>query len=282
MTLSILYRSDLSSCNYACHYCPFAKRQDTRAQLAKDKADLQRFVTWVSLQQRTIAILFTPWGEALIRGYYREAITQLSQMPQVTKVAIQTNFSCSTRWLKQCNVAKTAFWITYHPDEIELERFLDTCQQLDRLHVRYSVGVVGLKEHFSAIHQLRQQLADSIYLWVNAYKREANYYTPAEIQQLLAIDPHFASNNRYHKSFHHACATGETVIAVNGAGDITRCHFIKNKIGNLYHDTFADYLKPRQCSNVSCGCHIGYIHLQHLQLYPLYGEGLLERIALSF
>ena len=27
MNLSILYRGPLSSCNYACGYCPFAKRR---------------------------------------------------------------------------------------------------------------------------------------------------------------------------------------------------------------------------------------------------------------
>jgi MoaA/NifB/PqqE/SkfB family radical SAM enzyme len=282
MTLTLLYRGDLSSCNYACHYCPFAKRQDTREQLAKDNADLQRFVTWVGQQHRDIAILFTPWGEALIRGYYREAITQLSHMPQVKKVAIQTNFSCSTTWLKHCDLEKTAFWITYHPHEIELERFIATCQQLDQYQVRYSVGVVGLKAHFSLIQQLRQKLATHIYLWVNAYKRETHYYTPSDIQQLLAIDPHFENNNSYHQSLHSVCTTGESVISVNGAGDITRCHFIKQKLGNIYQQSFTDYLRPRTCSNTSCGCHIGYIHLEKLQLYPLYGEGLLERIAKSF
>lgn len=280
--LTILYRGDLSSCNYACTYCPFAKRKDSREQLAKDKADLQRFVAWVGKQSCQIAILFTPWGEALIRGYYRQAIAELSHLPNVTKVAIQTNFSCSTTWLQHCNLQKTAFWVTYHPDEIQLERFIATCQQLDQHQARYSVGVVGLKQHFGAIKQLRQRLADHIYVWINAYKRETNYYSKTDVQQLVAIDPYFETNNRHHPSFGEVCATGETVISVNGEGDITRCHFIKYKIGNIYQHSFADYLQPRTCTNTHCGCHIGYIHLQKLQLYPLYGENLLARMAVTF
>ena len=31
--LSILYRGPLSSCNYGCEYCPFAKREESRAEL---------------------------------------------------------------------------------------------------------------------------------------------------------------------------------------------------------------------------------------------------------
>ena len=30
MNLSILYRGPLSSCNYGCEYCPFAKHRETR------------------------------------------------------------------------------------------------------------------------------------------------------------------------------------------------------------------------------------------------------------
>jgi len=47
MNLSILYRGPLSSCNYACGYCPFAKRTETPTELAHDRACLERFVAWV-------------------------------------------------------------------------------------------------------------------------------------------------------------------------------------------------------------------------------------------
>ncbi len=44
MTLSILYRGPLSSCNYACWYCPFAKRREPRTELAADREPLAPFV----------------------------------------------------------------------------------------------------------------------------------------------------------------------------------------------------------------------------------------------
>ena len=43
--------------------------------------------------------------------------------------------------------------------------------------MRFSVGVVGLKEHFGEIEALRRELPPDVYLWVNAYKREPDYYT---------------------------------------------------------------------------------------------------------
>ena len=40
MKLSILYRGPLSSCNYGCEYCPFAKHTETQAEHDADRAAL--------------------------------------------------------------------------------------------------------------------------------------------------------------------------------------------------------------------------------------------------
>lgn len=56
--------------------------------------ELLRFVDWVEGQKKQqVGVLFTPWGEALIHPAYRDAICRLSHMPNVYRVAIQTNLS---------------------------------------------------------------------------------------------------------------------------------------------------------------------------------------------
>jgi hypothetical protein len=79
--LRVLYRGRLSSCNYGCQYCPFAKKQDSRAELEADYRDLERFVTWALARKRPLGVLFTPWGEALIRRPYQEALVRLTNAP---------------------------------------------------------------------------------------------------------------------------------------------------------------------------------------------------------
>ena len=92
MRLSILYRGPLSSCNYGCDYCPFAKHRETYEEHEHDRYALERFLDWMaSRSQDRIAVFFTPWGEALVRRRYQEAFVRLSALPQATKVAIQTN-----------------------------------------------------------------------------------------------------------------------------------------------------------------------------------------------
>lgn len=279
MNLSILYRGPLSSCNYACDYCPFAKHSETPQEHEQDRRALERFVGWVAGRQNDrISILFTPWGEAMVRRRYHEALVALTNMPNVVKVAIQTNLSCRLDWVERCNKSKLALWATYHPSQVSRERFLAKCQELDQHGVRYSVGVVGMKAHAEEIDALRQALSPHIYLWINAYKRHPDYYSAEEIRHFTSVDPLFPVNNQYHPSRGHDCRAGESVISVDGDGVMRRCHFIKTPLGNIYEPGFEQALRPQPCTNETCGCHIGYVHMPGLKLDNVFGDGLLERV----
>ncbi|MEO9515883.1 MAG: STM4011 family radical SAM protein [Paracoccaceae bacterium] len=277
--ITILWRGSLSSCNYACGYCPFAKTKDSRATLDLDRASLDRFCDWVALQNREVSVLFTPWGEALIRDYYRKAIARLSHLPHVSTVAIQTNFSCNTRWLDDCDLDTAAFWVTYHPTEITQDTFVRKIHTLESRGVRYSVGVVGDPKTLDEIEQLKSALPAETYLWVNAMTGRAIRYSAEQITRLTKIDPLFSLNHRPHRSKNRPCFAGETVISVEAGGTATRCHFIKTPIGNIYDAGFEQALKPRNCSASYCRCHIGYSHLKDLELRDLFGNGFLERRA---
>jgi len=277
-TWNILYRGSLSSCNYACGYCPFAKTANTRAELQQDERELDRFVAWVEVQTRRIGILITPWGEALVHRHYRKALAALSQVPHVYRVSIQTNLSAPLDGLAEANRDTLALWSTFHPSETSLAAFVSRCRDLDAARIRYSVGVVGLREHFDAITELRRVLRPEIYLWINAFKRDPGYYGPGEVERLSRIDPYFHWNLHRYPSRGKACSAGETTFTVDERGDIRRCHFVEGVLGNIYEGGFEASLKPRTCPAETCGCHIGYIHQPALKLGELYGVGLLERL----
>jgi len=280
MTLSILYRGKLSGCNYDCPYCPFAKHRDSRETLAADARDLDRLVAFV--QSRTdirFRLLFTPWGEALIRRHYQQALTVLSYLPNVDRVAIQTNLSCRLGWLKHVNKQTLALWTTYHPGQVQREVFLSQCRQLDELGITYSVGIVGFKETIEEIETMRGLLLAGTYLWVNALKKVADYYNDHERERLLAVDPFVGYNMVHHESKGKACRAGETVVSVDGEGNVYRCHFIKEKLGNLYETDILQLLAPKPCTNDTCGCHIGYVHMPHLGLDEVYQGRELERVV---
>jgi MoaA/NifB/PqqE/SkfB family radical SAM enzyme len=278
MTLSVLYRGPLSSCNYACGYCPFAKRTETADELAHDRACLERFVQWVGSRPHPVGVLFTPWGEALVRRWYQDALAELTNTPHVVKAAVQTNLSCKLDWVDGCDLGRLALWCTFHPGETTRQKFMAKCRTLTEKGVRFSVGVVGLKDHLAEIAALRAELPAAVYLWVNAYKREADYYPSDMIADLTAVDPLFPLNNTRHPSLGQPCHTGHTVVSVAGDGTARRCHFVDTPLGNIYDADFETCLTPRPCPNATCGCHIGYVHLQPLGLYNRFAGGVLERI----
>lgn len=277
MDLTILYRGPLSSCDYDCPYCPFAKRRDSRDQLRADRAALERFSSWAAAQTGDrLRILFTPWGEGLVRSWYRRTLVELSRLPHIERVAIQTNLSCRTEWLAEADPRTLALWCTYHPGQTPYERFLAKCRELTTRGTRFSVGIVGLPEHREDARRLRDDLPPEVYLWVNA--AEGHTYTDDEAEGWTALDPLFPYSRRPHPSAGLPCRTGESVISVDGDGTVRRCHFVKAELGNLYDGSYRAALRPRACPLSVCDCHIGYVHLETLPLYDVFAGGVLERI----
>lgn len=279
--LSLLYRGTLASCNYACGYCPFAKKRDSRAALARDAREVARFTGWVAAQARPIGVLFTPWGEALVRRHYRVAMQTLAALPHVRQVALQTNLSGPLDWLENmAGLEKAGLWCTYHPDQTTLARFLARCAKLDAMGVRYSVGVVAMNEHLDAIRALRAALPAHVYLWLNAYDRRGpGYYGEPVLAELDAVDPWFAQNRRPSPSRGKPCLAGEASLSVDGDGELARCHFVAERLGNLYADDLADMLQERSCPRFKCDCYIGYAQRKDLPFQSTFENGVLARIA---
>jgi hypothetical protein len=277
MSLTVLYRGPLSSCNYGCVYCPFAKRREDGEAHATDAKALERFVTWGEKFDGVLSVFLTPWGEALLYQRYQAAIVRLSKCAHVRKVAIQTNLSARLDFLESVDPAKVGVWATYHPDWVSERRFLSQCERLLERGVSFSVGVVGFPRFRSALDSIRAKLPSHVYVWVNAVKSTDPGYTDDDIAHFTRVDPLFPINNTRHVSFGRQCAGGSTVIAVDGEGTARSCHFVPTPIGNIYEAGFQKALRSRLCAAATCGCHIGYVHLEFLQLRSVFGEGILER-----
>jgi MoaA/NifB/PqqE/SkfB family radical SAM enzyme len=278
VNLLLLYRGPLASCNYDCPYCPFAKRRDNRETLAADRAALARFESWVTGNAAgdTLSVLFTPWGEGLTRSWYRETMIRLSHLPHVERVAIQTNLAGRLTWVSRADPGRLALWATYHPGQVDRGRFLDACATLRDHGIRHSVGVVGLPEHHADAVALRAALPPETYVWINA--ADGHAYDPADEARWTAIDPLFGYSVRPHASAGRECWAGETALSVAGDGTVRRCHFIAAQLGNLYDGSYRSRLLPRACTNATCDCHIGYVHLKPLGLHDVYAGGVPERI----
>lgn len=285
MKAVLYYRGALSSCNYDCPYCPFSKTKDSKATLEKDKQQLAVFLEWIRRQEEAghqLSVFFNPYGEALVHRWYREAMTELSQMSHIEKVAVQTNLSCRLDWTERLNKDKTAFWVTYHPGQTSESSFLSQCMRLYEQRIPFSVGTVGMRSAFAAIEHIRRSLPKDVYLWINAFKDRNDYYTPEEVEQLTRIDPYFQLNVTDYNSLGERCSAGSNVFYVQGSGVVKRCYSDRRVIGQLYRDGLEGLSAERPCGMKKCGCYIGYIHMPGLALKDIYADGLLVRIPERF
>jgi MoaA/NifB/PqqE/SkfB family radical SAM enzyme len=282
MTYSVMYRGHLTSCNYSCSYCPFAKRFETPIQLQRDKTSLQRFVDWMAAQtEERWKILFTPWGEALVRPWYRDALIELSHRPNVVSTTIQTNLSCNIDWIQYCNRDDVGFWATLHPTEVTATAFISKVVRLREWGVRLSVGMVAVPEFLDQIEEVRNRLPADVYMWLNAQQPRSKPYTDDQVSRLTMVDPHFRLTLRRERSFGKPCRTGETTFTVDGNGHMRRCHFVDEVIGNIYTSNWRSALQPRNCANQFCDCFLGKAQLQAEELWPFFGDRLLERTPMN-
>lgn len=277
MTLSVLYRGALTSCNFACGYCPFAKQKESRAALKRDQNALVRFTDWIREQGGwQWKILFTPWGEALVRKWYRDAVTELTHLSNVDSVVVQTNLSCKLDWIEACERRRLSLWATYHPTETLLDTFIAKVRQLREWDVLLSVGEVGVPPLLDEIEALRKHLPTEVYLWINAQQPRSRPYTEDEEKRFIEIDPHFPLTLKRTRSFGHSCRTGEQVFTVDAKGDMRRCHFVKEIIGNIYDDNWSAALRPRVCPNRFCDCFLGKAQLNAADLSDTFGDRILR------
>lgn len=277
--LAVLYRGPLDSCNYACSYCPFAKRSARTSMLARDREALARFVAWATQTTHwDLEVSFTPWGEALVWPWYREALVQLSHAPAVRQVSIQTNGSGPMRFLARADPSRTSLWISWHPTEIAADPFVAKITALHEAGTRLSVGVVAVPDHLERIVALRRALPAEVPMWVNAQKPGVRY-DAAVRERWRAIDPAFDVDADAHHPRGEPCLAGQDTITVDGDGNVRRCHFVDDVLGNLYADDLSAMLKPRACPRLRCDCWIGYSNLPRLGVREAYApDGLLARI----
>lgn len=288
MTLLVLFRSRLEWCNYTCHYCPWnatLNHVETEA-FHEDARRVRRVVRRVAELPRRVEFFVTPKAEYLVLPYWREAVAELTRLPQVERVTVQTNLSFDVAaFLDHVEPGKLALWTTYHPTEVDAGGLVALEEKWDLLRARgvpFSVGVVATRENLPEAARLRRRLDPRTYLWLNAYKREENYYTPQELQFARSIDPHFDRNNQHYPSRGQPCTAGQRAVYLDDEGALRRCLFVGDVIGNLYRDGWTTLDAPLGCPVRTCHCYVGQMHVVELDFRAVYGKYLAARIPREY
>jgi len=141
--------------------------------------------------------------------------------------------------------------------------------------------MVGVPEELDEMRRIRAALPREIYLWINPLTPRPRPYSPEEVAAFAELDPLFSLTSRRQPSLGKACSAGETSFTVDGAGQMQRCHFVEQTIGNIYDSAWLLALEPRSCPRRYCDCFLGKAQLQAETLAPHFGGSLLERIPVQ-
>ena len=270
--MQINYRGFLKSCNYGCYYCPFSKNKQSQAELAADKKYLNQFVERILTLRpsQPLKILFTPYGEGLVHGYYQDAMIRLSQIDFIEAISIQTNFSLKADTFSARLHAHTVplhkikLWISFHPSEITLEKFLQNYQKLDT-RIQVTLGAIADPKHIEVLQQLKTMLKPSDYLFVNAMEGLKIPYTPTDIAAFTDIDRFFIADPKAIIADESLCLAGTTHFFVNHTERVTACNRSRIPLGNLEHisKSFGCIpsiapIRSRRCAAETCECFLAY------------------------
>jgi MoaA/NifB/PqqE/SkfB family radical SAM enzyme len=284
MSLLVLFRTRLEWCHFTCGYCPWnAEVHKLPAQaFHDDERRLGRILDRLAELPQSVEFFITPKAEYLVLPYWREAVRRLLSLPHVERVTIQTNLSFDlAEFLDRVDASKLALWTTYHPTEVNaagLEELYGKWRLLQERGVPFSVGIVGTRENLPHMRLLRERLDRRIYLWVNAYQREPNYYSAEELAEIRGIDPFFDLNNQHFPSLGQPCTAGQRAVYLDDEGDLRRCFFVGTVIGNLFKDGWVTLAGPERCPKATCHCYVGHMHIAALDFRGIYGEYVAARI----
>lgn len=256
----LFYRGALNFCNYTCHYCPFSKKPPEASVLEADRLQLARFVDWVAAHSHVKRVFLLPYGEAMVHSYYWTALAQLTGLPQMQRVGIQTNNSFSSELFLHAlqqqggDTGKLALWCSFHPEQTTVEAFVRQCDALLSAGVTLTVGAVADYSHREAFVQLRKQLPAHTYMWFNAMDGMACSYEAHEVDFFTSIDPYFSLEQHKPTSSYTDCSAGKSSAFVLGNGTVLPCNRAGQPMGNLY----TGKMRPGGCKARVCDCFLSY------------------------
>lgn len=249
-----------------------------------DQKGLERLKDWCIQRPKEAApltIFIAPYGEVLGLDYYWTFLGQLTALPQIAMVGVQTNLSFGQEGFDQFirqggDRSKLTLWATYHPQMVTRANFLAQVDWVSA-QVQLSVGTVGVPEALEEIRDLKAGLPHVVYLWINALDPPKRPYTIAEIEEFTAIDPLFPLELKSYPCDLSVCDGGRKSLFVTYQGEAYLCNKQKKSLGNLYTK---EPLTPPLETKGRCDCYLSYCHRQDLPALEALGQGLGLRVPI--
>ncbi len=289
--LSIWYISGLKRCNFNCSYCsagqPLITDNDEWLEAASYDVHLKT-LNWITNLPYQVRLRMGSIGEPFVSNTYMDSVAELSHSKNLEYVEILTNGSYSSKFfmnfIKKSNPSKLSFWMTYHPTEIGLEKFVNAAILAKEQGVHVIVHALLFPDSVESTKLLKSaceknNLSMHVGLGLNfndAYPNK-NFIPildgPKIDQDVYNLNVAFPDKvyTLAENPLNAPCSAGHDYIYINRSGDVHQCrnYFLKrpeNRLGSTLDINFIPKLRIARYARCQisgpCVCIEDYQHLE--------------------
>lgn len=129
----IWYVAPQRLCNFHCSYCvstgEWAKDEKIDWKAKDDQSHFVRTIQWIGTRSYPVGVRLATLGEPFASKFFLNQASWLVQQHMVQFVELVTNGSLLKSRLpnlaKQIDMNKLSLWMTYHPSQISLDKFIE-------------------------------------------------------------------------------------------------------------------------------------------------------------
>jgi MoaA/NifB/PqqE/SkfB family radical SAM enzyme len=289
--LKIWYVAPQRLCNFHCSYCvsrgDYSKSNKINWKNPKDIEGFKKVINWISKRPFKIGFRLGSLGEPFTSCDFLDQVAWLTNQKNIQFVELLTNGSLLKEGLqklqkKGAEFEKLSLWISYHPSQISLDKFIDNARFAQEIYKCFVVvnGII-FPDNIEYIKNLRKA--------TNEYNLRFNLdlgYNPTvpsirndifDIDKSIPILKHYPNLNTLielgmnkkvlqanitamEKPEGQLCSAGQDYIFIAINGDVypcsSYCVLKHDKLGNILENENAIQLRPgkwKQCT-VKSGC----------------------------
>lgn len=251
-------------CNYKCPYCP--QTHDRFARIGKYAAhafDNYPLAKWVNafsyhFQERRLSLVITGGEPMLDRENMVPLLKQLTAMPAVECIRIDTNASGKLDNFKEVDPEKIILNCSYHPSQVSKESFLNAIKQL--LYFGYKIGMVNFimgTDNFDIFKKVKEEIFE-LGIPINP-NPQFNLEGPYSTEHLAVLKEELPRADFLYKTqglspYGNKCLFPSLAYQMDQTGKIhVGCH--PQASGSFFENSLPPtFIGPVPCPNNSCMC----------------------------
>jgi hypothetical protein len=247
----------------------------------------ERTLAWLSALPYRLRLRINSIGEPFTSDAYLDSIAQFSHSKNLEFVEILTNGSFSDvrfeRFVQHVCAERLRLWMTYHPSQIKLDRFIKAAVKAKSHHIPLVVHGLLFPDTVKEVFELKKRCAEEglrlhIGLGINFNKAYPLHgHVPAAEDETVpreALELNIAFPDEIyqaaHRPFGSPCSAGHDYIFVDLWGNVHQCftyHMNRMQpLGSTQDPNFQLSLRKTQfkkcAAKTSCVCVEDYQHLK--------------------